>query len=140
MPQLNAYLSFNGNCTEAMQFYAKVLGAKLEALISYGQVPGGQPMPADQADRIMHAYLVHPDFALMAGDMPPGVTYQGITGVMMSLTYATAAEGQRVFKALAEAGTITMPLAESFWADSFGMVTDRFGTPWGVSGGPKPQP
>jgi PhnB protein len=141
MPKLNAYLSFNGNCTEAMKFYADVLDAHLEALITYGQIPcGDQPMPAGHADKIMHAHLVHPDFELMAGDVPPGVTYQGINGAMMALTYPTAAEGRRVFERLAQGGQITMPLGETFWAESFGMVTDRFGTPWGVNGGPKPTP
>ena len=140
MPQLNAYLSFDGNCAEAMKFYARVLGAKVEALITYGQVAAEMPTPAGHADRIMHAYLVHPDFALMAGDTPPGVPYQGINGVMLALTYPTAAESQRVFAALADGGKVTMPLGETFWADSFGMVTDHFGTPWGVNGGSKPQP
>jgi PhnB protein len=138
MPQLNAYLSYDGNCAEAMKFYAKVLGAKVEALITYAQMPGEQPAPPSHAGKIMHAYLVHPDFSLMAGDVPPGVRYEGINGVMMTLTYPTAAEGKRVFEALADGGKITMPLVETFWADVFGMVTDRFGTPWGVNGGPKP--
>lgn len=87
----------------------------------------------------MHAHIVHPDFALMAGDTPPGIPYQGVSGVMLALTYPTAAEGKRVFEALAEGGKVSMPLGETFWADAFGMVTDRFGTPWGVNGGPKPQ-
>lgn len=143
MPQLNAYLSYDGNCAEAMKFYARVLGARLEALITYAQAPQGSgqpPTPPSHADRIMHAYLVHPDFALMAGDMPPGMPYQGIHGVMMTLTYPTAAEARRVFDALAEGGgKINMPMGETFWADAFGMLTDRFGTPWGINGGSKPQ-
>jgi PhnB protein len=61
-------------------------------------------------------------------------------GIMLTLTYPTAEEGRRVFAALADGGTITMPLAETFWADVFGMVTDRFGAPWGVNGGMKPRP
>ena len=141
MPQLNAYLSFDGDCTEAMKYYARVLGAKLEALITYADVPGGDaPLPPSHATRIMHACLVHPDFSLMAGDTPPGVPYKGVSGVMMTLTYPTAAEGRRVFEALAEGGRVTMPLAETFWADIFGMVTDRFGTPWGINGGSKKRP
>ncbi len=139
MPQLNAYLSFDGNCAEAMKFYARVLDAKLEALITYGQAPADMPCPASDADRIMHAHLVHPDFSFMAGDTPPGVPYQGINGVMMTLTYPTAAESRRVFAALAEGGKVSMPLGETFWAEAFGMVTDRFGTPWGINGGSKPQ-
>jgi PhnB protein len=103
-------------------------------------MPGEQPPPAEHADRVMHAYLVHQDFSLMAGDTPPGVPYQGIQGVSMTLSYPTAAEGQRVFAALAEGGKVTMPLGETFWAESFGMLIDRFGTPWAINGGMKPRP
>lgn len=135
--QLCAYLSYNGDCADAMTFYAQVLGAKLEALITYGQMPGEMPVPAEHANRVMHAYLVHPEFALMAGDAPPGVPFAGIQGCMLAITFPTVAEATRVFNALAEGGKVTMPLAETFWADTFGMVTDRFGTPWGVNGGPR---
>lgn len=140
MPQLNAYLSFDGNCAEAMKFYAEVLGAKLEALMSYGEMPGAASLSATDAGRIMHACLVHPEFSLMAGDTPPGVRYEGVNGVMLALTYATATEGRRVFEALAAGGKVTMSLGETFWADSFGMLVDRFGVPWGVNGGPRDQP
>jgi PhnB protein len=140
MPQLNAYLSFDGTCAQAMKYYEQVLGAKLDAMITYGQMPcGDQPVPPSHADRVMHAHLVHSDFALMAGDTTPGVTYAGMQGMMLALTYPTAAEGRRVFNALAEGGQVTMPLGETFWAEAFGMVTDRFGTPWGDNGGMKPR-
>lgn len=135
--QLCAYLSYNGDCAQAMAFYAEVLGAKLEALITYGQMPGEMTVPPEHANRVMHAYLVHPDFAIMAGDAPLGVPYAGIQGCMLAITYPSAAEATKVFHALADGGKVTMPLAETFWADTFGMVTDRFGTPWGVNGGPR---
>jgi PhnB protein len=137
MPQLNAYLSFDGQCAEAMNFYAEVLGGKLDALITYGDMPGDQPCPASHAGRIMHAKLTHPDFVLMAGDTPPGVLFEGMKGVMMTLTYDSVADAKRVFAALTEGGTVTMPLGETFWTEAFGMVTDRYGTGWGVNGGPK---
>ncbi|MDM7943143.1 MAG: VOC family protein [Hydrogenophaga sp.] len=135
--QLCAYLSYNGDCAQAMAFYAQVLGARLESLISYGQMPAELPVPPEHADRIMHAYLVHDDFAIMAGDTPPGVPHTGIHGCMLAITYPTVAQATRVFNALAEGGKVGMPLGETFWADTFGMVTDRFGTPWGVNGGPR---
>lgn len=87
-----------------------------------------------------HAHQVHPDFALMAGDTPPGIPFQGVSGVMMTLTHPMAAEAQLVFAALAEGGNVAMPLGKTFWADLFGMVTDRYGTPWGVNGGAPMQP
>lgn len=135
MPQLNAYLSFDGRCADAMNFYARVLGAKVEALITYGQMPGEQPVPPEHADRIMHAYLVHRDFSLMAGDAPLSVPFEGMKGVMLVLTYDTVAEATRVFDAFADGGTVQMPMGETFWVERFGMVTDRFGTAWGINGG-----
>jgi len=137
MPQLNAYLSFDGNCADAMRFYASVLDAKLEALITYGNSPDASQMPPGNADRVMHAYLVHKDFALMAGDSMVGQPFEGMRGIMMALTYPTASEAKRVFELLAKGGNIQMPLGETFWAEAFGMVTDRFGTPWAVNGGSK---
>jgi len=135
--QLCAYLSYNGDCANAMKFYAQVLDARLEALITYGQMPNEMPVPPEHADRVMHAYLVHPDFAIMAGDAPPGVPYASIQGCMLAITYPTVSDATRVFNALADGGKVGMPLAETFWADTFGMVTDRFGTPWGINGGPR---
>lgn len=137
MPKLNAYLSFDGNCADAMHYYARVLGAKVETLITYGDVPseGCPPTPPEHAGKIMHAYLVHPDFSLMAGDTPPGMPYEGIKGAMMTLTYDNVADAQRVFNAFADGGTVQMPLAPTFWVESFGMVVDRFGVGWGINGG-----
>lgn len=137
MPQMNAYLTFSGNCAEAMRFYAQALGAELQALMTYGEAPGSEQIPPGNADRIMHAYLVHPDFVLMAGDAMSGRPFDGMRGFGLALTYPDVAEAQRVFGLLAEGGHIDMPLGETFWAAVFGGVTDRFGTPWLVNGGPK---
>jgi PhnB protein len=138
MPQLNAYLSFDGTCAEAMRFYADVLDAKLEALIRFADTPDAAQMPPGSEERVMHAYLVHEDFALMAGDAPAGHPFEGMRGVMLALTYPSASDARRVFDRLAQGGQVQMPLGETFWAEAFGMVTDRFGTAWGVNGGPKP--
>ena len=138
MPQLAPYLSFDGTCADAMRFYAQLLDAKLEALITYGQTPDASQVPPGSENRVMHAYLVHKDFALMAGDAPAGQPFEGMRGVMLALTDPTASEARRVFEQLSKGGQVTMPLEETFWADAFGMVTDRFGTAWGVNGGSKP--
>ena len=131
MTQLNAYLSFNGNCAEAMRFYEKVLNGKLEALLTFGQTPVADQTPAED-------YLVVDGQVLMAADAPSGMTYQPMRGCALALSYKTADEAKRVFDALAEGGKITMPFNPSFWADGFGMVDDRFGTHWIVNGGMKP--
>ena len=87
----------------------------------------------------MHACLSLPDGALlMAGDTPPGLTHKAVEGVMMALQLDDAEQARQAFAALAEGGQVTMPLAPTFWARVFGMVTDRFGVSWGISGEPTP--
>lgn len=137
MPQLNAYLSFDGRCAEAMRFYAQALDARIETLLTVRESPMAADSPPEVQDQVMHAYLVGPGFSLMAGDAM-GMPWQGVHGVAMTLNYDTVEEATRRFAALAEGGTVTMPLAESFWAQAFGMLTDRFGVPWIVNGGMKP--
>ena len=82
----------------------------------------------------MHAYLKFDGAELMAGDALAG-TYQPMKGVSLALTYETAAQARRVFDALGDGGSVTMPFDKSFWAEGFGMVTDRYGTNWIVNGG-----
>lgn len=134
MPETNAYLIFDGNCAEAMRFYESTLGGKLEALMNFGETPGCDQMPPESRDRIMHARLILDGRPLMASDCMPGQPYEGMKGFSLSLAYPTAGEAQRVFDTLAEGGQVTMPLQKMFWAEAFGMVTDRFGTPWMVNG------
>ena len=137
MPQLNAYLTFNGNCADAMRFYERTLNGKLEALIRNGETPDADKMNPADADKIMHAYLVIDGQAMMAGDAPSGMPFNGMEGFCMTLTYPTADEAQRIFDALRDGGKETMPFAETFWADGFGMLVDKFGLPWMVMGGSK---
>ena len=100
--QLSPYLSYDGNCADAMRFYAELFGAKLEALITFGQMPQDMPCPPGGEHRVMHAHLVHPGFSLMAGDTPPGMAYRGIQGAMMAISFDEPAETQRVFAALSQ--------------------------------------
>ena len=132
MSNLNAYLTFDGNCAEAMRFYESILGGKLE-LMTMGQSPMAGQVPAGGAERIMHAKLEVDGTALMASDSMAGQPYSGMHGFSLSLSYPTAAEGQRVFDALAAGGQVTMPFGKTFWAEGFGMLVDRFGTPWMVN-------
>jgi PhnB protein len=138
---LTPYLAFAGNTREAFRFYEQALGAKIQAMLSYADMPappapaegcdGGMPM----GDGIMHACLVLPGGAMLfAGDAPPGRPYEGIKGNMLALQYDTVDQAQSAFQALAEGGTVTMPLMPSAWAKTFGMLTDRFGVSWAVNG------
>jgi PhnB protein len=134
MPQPIPYLAFDGNCADAMRFYAKVLDGKLD-LLTFGQSPMAEQTPKDALNRIMHAHLaLDGNGSLYAGDCPPGMPYQGIHGVSITLNYDATAQAQRVFNAMADGGKVTMPFGPTFWAKGFGMVTDKFGCPWIVNG------
>jgi PhnB protein len=132
MPTLDAYLFFDGNCAEAMRFYERTLGGKLE-MMTHAQSPIAGQTPPGSADRIMHARLDLDGRSLMASDSMAGQPYAGMKGFSLSLTYPTAAEAKRIFDALAEGGNVTMPLQKTFWAEAFGMLVDRFGTSWMIN-------
>jgi PhnB protein len=135
MPQPIPYLAFDGNCAEAMRFYAQVLGGKLD-LLTFGESPMSEGTPKDALNRIMHARLaLEGNGSLYAGDCPPGMAYQGIHGVSIALNYGAVALAERVFHAMAaDGGKVTMAFAPTFWAKGFGMVTDKFGCPWIING------
>jgi PhnB protein len=134
MPHPVAYLSFDGNCAEAMRFYARALNGKLEVLMSGADSPMAEQIPEESAHRILHARLALKDGILFAGDCPESMPYEGIKGLSLTLNYDTNAEAERVFKALAEGGKVTMPMQPAFWAKAWGMLVDRFGTPWIING------
>ena len=131
--RVNPYLNFDGQCAEAFRLYERVLGGKIEAMMTYGESPMGGEVPAESRDRVLHARLVVGDQALMASDSPPEM-YQKPQGLHVSLNVEQPADAQRIFDALAENGTVTMPFEKTFWAaGGFGMLVDRFGTPWMVN-------
>jgi len=134
MPQLNTYLTFDGNCAEAMRLYERTLGGKLD-LMTHAQSPMADQTPPGMADKIMHARLTFDGGMLMASDAMAGHPYGGMKGFSLSLIYPTPAEAQRAFDALSEGGRVTMPVQKTFWSEAFGMLVDRFGTPWMVNGG-----
>ncbi|WIT13333.1 VOC family protein [Paucibacter sediminis] len=135
MTQAIAYLAFNGNCADAMRYYERALGGKLEVLMSGAESPMAAQIPPEFAQRILHARLVLPGGGMLyAGDAPAHLPYEGIKGVSITLDYASAAEAERVFATLAEGGQVTMPMQGAFWAKRWGMLIDKFGTPWIVNG------
>ena len=133
MPTLDAYLTFDGTCAEAMRFYERTLGGKMEMMMTMGESPMAGDAPPGSADRIMHARLVVDGHALMASDTMAGQPFEGMKGFSLSLNYPSPAEGRRIFAALAEGGQVTMPFQKTFWAEGFGMLVDRYGTPWMVN-------
>ena len=136
MANLAAYLFFDGNCDEAMRFYEKTLGGKIDTMMTHAQSPMADQAPPGAGDRIMHAHLTLPGGGtLMASDDMPGQPYGGMHGFSLSLMYPTAEAGRPVFDALLAGGKVTMPYQKTFWAEGFGMLVDRFGTPWMINGG-----
>jgi PhnB protein len=132
--QISPYLNFDGQCAEAFRFYEQVLGGKIEMMMTFGESPMAGEVPPAAHDRVMHVSMTAGGQNLMGSDSPPEM-YQRPQGLYVSLHYDTAEEGARVFNALAEGGTVVMPFEKTFWAEGFGMLTDRFGTPWMVNCG-----
>ena len=131
--KLNAYLHFNGQCREAFETYARVLGGKLEGLMTYGEAPmDGKECPAGERDKIIHVRLVAGDQVLMGSDSPPGHSAP-LSGFSITIGVDSDAEAERIYKALSEGGKVFMPLEKTFWAKKFAMFADRFGTPWMVN-------
>ncbi|HEV3039322.1 MAG TPA: VOC family protein [Candidatus Angelobacter sp.] len=130
--QLNPYLTFDGRCEEAFKFYSKSLGGKIEAIMTHAGTPAEQHVPAEMRDKVMHARMTIDGQVLMASDALPG-HYQPPKGISISLQIKEVKEAERAFNALAENGTIQMPIQETFWAQRFGMVTDQFGIPWMIN-------
>lgn len=138
--KLSPYLYFNGNCAEAMTFYAELLGGKLE-IMTYAQMPSDPDMPPlSEADKtkVANSELVKDGKPLFyASDTLPMFCdeggFQPMQGFQVSIGVDSVAEGERIFNALSEGGQVQMPFAETFWAKGFGIVTDRFGTPWMVN-------
>jgi PhnB protein len=131
--KLNAYLNFNGDCAEALKFYEKVLGAKVEFSSTFGATPMADSVPSEDRNRVMHATLVIDGQTLMASDVLSAMPPAKMSGFALSLNFDTAEEAGRVFAALSEGGQVTMPIEKTFWAEAFGMLVDRFGVPWMVN-------
>lgn len=144
--QFTPYLNFDGNCAEAFAFYAKLFKGTIVHQGTFGDMPpqpDSPPLPESAKNRVMHVHLQVGTQSLMASDTMPvapgqdpatcGGGYRKPQGLWVSIQVADTAEGRRVFDALAQGGTVAMPYGKTFWSEGFGMVTDRFGTPWMVN-------
>ena len=129
------YLAFDGNCAEAFDVYANLFDGKTVSKMTFGEMPGDMPIPEEFKNRVVNEMLELPGGAMLyGGDTPPGMPHSPMSGLMLTLNFPTVEQGQKVFDGLAEGGRVTTPFAPSFWAEKFGMVTDRFGIHWAVNG------
>ena len=130
--QLYPYLSFDGQCEAAFALYQQCLGGKIEFMAPYESRPAEFPVPTEWAKKIMHATLRVGSCLLQGADAMPG-RYQKPQGFQIALSLQDPAEAERVFQTLAENGTVEMELQETFWAARFGVLVDRFWSPWIVN-------
>jgi PhnB protein len=137
--QLNTYLTFDGQCEEAFSFYARTLGGSVQSLFRHGETPGADHVPEEWRNKVMHATLSLPGGILMGSDAPPGSASSARAGFALALHPQEPADAERIFSALAEGGTVQMPIQETFWSVRFGMLTDRFGIPWMINCEAAPQ-
>lgn len=129
-----AYLNFDGTCDEAFRFYADTLHGDIEFRQTMGESPMRDQTPPEQRDRIMHVRLRAGDGVLMGSDAPPEM-HPRPSGFAVSINLDDTGDAERIFSRLSDGGTVQMPLGETFWAKRFGMVTDRYGTPWMINSG-----
>ena len=129
--RINPYLNFNGNCEEAFKLYEQVLNGKIEFMTTHGEAPGSNA-PPDFAKKIMHATLRFGDQVIMGADAPAQY-YEKPQGFSICVSVGDVGEAERIFGELSPGGAVRMPLEKTFWAERFGMFTDRFGTSWMIN-------
>lgn len=129
------YLSFDGRCEEALEFYRKTLGAEIDMLLRFKD----NPEPCDPAmvapgseNKVMHASFRIGESTLMASDCRCQGGKEKFEGFSLSYSVSDEAEVERAFAALSEGGKVEMPLAKTFFSPRFGVVADRFGLSWMV--------
>ena len=134
--QIQPYLFFEGRTEEALEFYQSKLGAKVEFMMRYKENPDPKYNPPNSGEKVMHSLFRIGDAQIMASD-GNCTGKPGFQGFALTLNAANAAEASQRFDALAEGGKVQMPISETFFAKSFGMVADRFGVNWMVIAEPK---
>ena len=135
MPNVNPYLTFNGNCAEAFEFYKSVFGGEFAMLSHFSDVPQEQAFPREEAKKVLHVSLPIGNGTVLMGSDRPSVTGLGIFGNNFSISINTDSEAQtqQLFDALSAGGKVMMPPEKTFWGSYFGMLTDRFQINWMLS-------
>ena len=127
--RLLTYLNYGGNCEQALRFYEQHLGGKITVMMTHGQVPEPSNVPPESKNKILHARLSLGGTELLASDVPPE-RFQPMRSAYLSLSLDSTDEAERVYALLSEGGQIFMPMQETFFAQRFSMLRDKFGTSW----------
>ncbi|OYU97373.1 MAG: VOC family protein [Bacteroidetes bacterium B1(2017)] len=129
MTQLNSYLTFNGNCREAMTFYKECLGGDL-LFQTIGASPLASQLPEEMKECILHSTLTHQGFVLMGSDMAPGSGLVKGNAVSLMLNCISEADINTFFQKLSQDGKVKHQLEHTFWGALFGDLTDKYGNNW----------
>ena len=130
--EVTLHLTFRGQCEAAFEFYAGALGGTIVTMLPYGNSPLAEQVPSEWRDKILHASLAVGDTTLMGADVLPD-DYEQPRGFFVTLSIDDPVDAQRKFEALAENGTVRMPIQKTFWSPAFGVLVDQFGVPWEIS-------
>lgn len=145
MATVNVYLTFNGNCEEAFNFYKSVFGGEFPFIGRFKDMPpqpGQPPMPPEAMEKIMHVTLPISRETMLLGSDTGGewaANFQAGNNFSISINTESRAEADTLFNGLSAGGTITMPMNLTFWGAYFGMFTDKFGISWMVNFDEQPQ-
>ncbi|OLB36544.1 MAG: hypothetical protein AUH11_10750 [Acidobacteria bacterium 13_2_20CM_57_17] len=130
--RLTPNLTFGGQCEAAFKFYERCLGGKITFMLTYGKSPMAQQVPPEWRAKIVHATLTVGDNVLMGSDAVPD-QYEQPKGFAVMLGIDDPGEAERIFRSLAENGTVQIPLQKTFWSVRFGVVVDQFRIPWAIN-------
>ncbi len=130
--KISPYLNFAGTCAEAFAAYEKIFGGQITFSQSHGESPMKDMVSADWQNKVMHATIQIGDQTIMGSDAPPE-RYNRPQGFYVSYATTDVAAAERIYAALVEGGQEHMALQETFWAERFGMLADKFGIPWMIN-------
>jgi PhnB protein len=132
---VDVYINFNGNCREAVEFYAQVFGTEKPQIMTFGDAPPNPEfaLPEEAKSLVLHTRLNIKGSNIMFSDTPPGMPLIVGNNISLTISSKNMEEIKSLFNKIKEGGTVGMDLQETFWSKCYGSVTDRFGIPWQFS-------
>jgi PhnB protein len=132
---INVYINFNGNCREAVEFYAQVFGSEKPQIMTFGDTPPNPEFPLTEEAKklVMHTRLNITGSTIMFSDVFPGSPFVAGNNISLAIASKNIDEVKSLFNKLKEGGTVGMDIQETFWSKCYGSLTDKFGIEWQLS-------
>jgi len=129
---VDIYINFNGNCREAVEYYAQVFGTEKPNIMSFGDAPPNPeyPLPKEAKNLVMHSRLNIAGSNVMFSDVFPGMPFNAGNNISLAIVHKNLDELKSYFHGLKEGGTVRMELQETFWSKCYGSLIDKFGIEW----------